>query len=424
MLNKFFIHEFLVPIKLAFYNLKVNLGRTILSLLGIVIGVTSVVVVLSLGAGVKAFVIEQVESFGTNFVEIEIKVPKTGKTSAQNVEGMVGGTRITTLKLEDAEAVSKILNIKDWYGGMMGQQIASYGNQDKQALIMGVTSGIETVDDQFILEEGRIFSEEESTDLKQMVVLGSGLKENFFGEKEAIGETIKIKKQSFKVVGVLEERGSTGFLDFDNLLYLPLQTFQKKILGVDYIQFALFRLEDKNQIDLTVSEMNSIMRDRHEIEDPENDDFAVTSIAEAIEMIDQVFWIVDALLLVIASISLIVGGVGIMNVMYVSVAERTFEIGLRKSLGAKNSDILRQFLFESVFLTLFGGILGIFLGFLGAKSAGWIMTYYNFPLDFPITVQAILVGVGFSAGIGVIFGLRPAYKASQLAPMEALRTNK
>jgi putative ABC transport system permease protein len=383
-----------------------------------------VILVLSLGAGVEKFVLEQVESFGTNVIEIEIKVPKTGKTSTQNIGGMVGGTQITTFKLKDAEEAGKLSNVEGWYAGMMGQQITSYENQNKQALIWGATAGIEEVDEQLEIKEGRFFSQEEDEDLRQVVVLGSEFKKDFFGEKKAIGKIIKIKGQPFKVVGILKERGSTGFFNFDTLIYLPLQTLQKKLTGIDYIQFALYKLKDTNDLELTTLEMTDIMRSRHEIEDPDDDDFAVTSIAEAIEMIEQVFWAVNALLLAIASISLIVGGVGIMNVMYVAVVERTFEIGLRKSLGAKNSDILKQFLFEGIFLTLSGGIIGIILGFIGAKGASLLATYYGFPLDFPITLQIMLIGFGFATGVGIIFGLRPAYKASLLSPMEALRGNK
>lgn len=418
------MHELLVSIKLAFYNLRVNIGRTLLSLSGIVIGVSSVILVLSLGAGVEKFVLEQVESFGTNIIEIEIKVPKTGKTSAQNIGGMVGGAQITTFKLEDAEEASELSNIAGWYAGIMGQQIASYKTQNKQALIMGTTAEIENVDEQLVVEEGRFFSPDEDEDLKQVVVLGSDFKEDFFGGKKALGEIIKIKGQPFKVIGILEERGGTGFFNFDTLIYLPLQTLQKKLMGVDYIQFALYKLKDIDKLELTTLGLTDLMRSRHEIEDPDDDDFAVTSTAEAIEMIEQVFWAVNALLLAIASVSLIVGGVGVMNVMYVAVVERTFEIGLRKSLGAKNSDILKQFLFEGIFLTLSGGIIGIILGFMGAKGAGLLVAYYGFPLDFPITSQIIFIGFGFATGVGIIFGLRPAYKASLLSPMEALRGDK
>jgi len=301
------MHELLVSIKLAFYNLRVNIGRTLLSLSGIVIGVSSVILVLSLGAGVEKFVLEQVESFGTNVIEIEIKVPKTGKTSTQNIGGMVGGTQITTFKLKDAEEAGKLSNVEGWYAGMMGQQITSYENQNKQALIWGATAGIEEVDEQLEIKEGRFFSQEEDEDLRQVVVLGSEFKKDFFGEKKAIGKIIKIKGQPFKVVGILKERGSTGFFNFDTLIYLPLQTLQKKLTGIDYIQFALYKLKDTNDLELTTLEMTDIMRSRHEIEDPDDDDFAVTSIAEAIEMIEQVFWAVNALLLAIASMFLGVG---------------------------------------------------------------------------------------------------------------------
>jgi putative ABC transport system permease protein len=415
------MNKLLLPIKLSIKSLGANIGRTILSLLGIVIGVMAIVLVMSFGEGVKIFVVDQIESFGTDFVEIEIKTPKTGKTSTQNVEHMVGGTQITTFKLKDAEKASKLNNIEAWYAGIMSQQITSYRNKNKQAMMMGVTAGIKDADEQAKIESGRFFSEEEDNSLKQVIVIGSGFKKKFFPNEEAVGRTIKIKKQSYKVIGVLEERGSAGVFSFDDMIYIPLQTLQKKLMGIDYIQFAIFRVNDKNKMELIASQMTDLMRREHDIDDPDDDDFAVTSIAEVMEMLDKVFAIINALLLALTSISLLVGGVGIMNVMYVSVTERTFEIGLRKSLGAKRKDILQQFLFEGIFLTLFGGLIGIALGFVISKIAEFIAAKFGFFLSFPLSFQSIVIALGFSLFVGLIFSLRPAYKASKLSPMEALR---
>lgn len=414
-------HEIITSIKLALGNLRSNVGRTILSLLGIVIGVSSVIIVLSMGQGVEDFIIKQVESFGTDIIEIEVKVPKTSKTSTQNIGGIVGGAPITTFTLEDAEAIADIENIGDWYGGIMSQQVVSYKDKNKQAFIMGVSAGVAEADKKAEIEMGRMFNDEEENGLKQLVALGSEVKKTFFGDENAIGKTIKIKGKTFKVVGVMKERGMTGGFNFDNTIYIPIKTIQKKVLGIDYIQFAVFKMKDPNRLELTILEATDVMRRQHDIDDPNDDDFAVNSIVEAKEMLGKVFTSMTILLLALTSISLIVGGVGIMNIMYVVVVERTFEIGLRKSVGAKNSDILKQFLFESIFLTLIGGVIGVLIGVGVSEIAEYFIKGKGFFLQFSLTFQNILIGFGFAAATGIIFGYYPARRASQLSPMEAMR---
>lgn len=408
-------------IKLAFKSLQSNVGRTFLSLLGIVIGVMAIVIVLSLGAGLKNYVISELESFGTDYIEVEIKTPNTEQTSTQNASSMVGGMQITTFKMEDAEALAKLSNVGAWYAGNLGQEVVSYKGENEQSMLFGVTPGIIGVDSNFELTEGEMFTDEDDDSLKQVVLLGSKAKDSLFGESKAVGETIKIKGQSYKVIGTLKERGGGGFFDFDDLVYLPARTLQKKIMGIDYIIFAMFKLKDISQMELTKVEMVDIMRDRHNITDPDDDDFAVMSVAEATELLNDVFAVVNILLLALTSISLIVGGVGITNVMYVSVTERTFEIGLRKSVGAKGANILQQFMFEAIFITLAGGILGIILGFGISLLAQYIIAQMGFFLSFPLAPSAVVTGLLFSAATGLVFGIQPAIRASRMSPMEALR---
>ncbi len=414
------MHELWTSIKLAFNNLRSNFLRTILSLLGIVIGVISVILVLSLGAGVKEYVVGEIESFGSDIIQIEPKVPKVEKTSSQNATGQFGKP-LTTLKIEDAEAVARMSNIDSWYGGMVSQQTVSFQNKNQQLILMGMSASIFEVDEKTQLKEGEPYTAEDDSGLKSVVVLGSKIKEDFFGNAEAVGKNIKIKGQSFEVKGVLKERGSTGFFDYDNTVYLPVKTLQKKLMGADHIQFAVFKLKDMSKLELSILQANDIMRDRHNIKEIEDDDFAVNSIVEIKEILDKVFNVIDYLLLALTSISLIVGGVGIMNVMYVAVTERTFEIGLRKSIGAKKSDILKQFLFEAIFLTTLGGLLGIAGGFLLAGNIEKLVASFGYNLYFPVTLKAVVVSFGFSALTGLVFGIYPARKASQLSPMEALR---
>jgi len=418
-----------VALKLALRNLANNKARTALSLLGVVIGVTAVILIMSLGNGLRNFIVGQVESFGTDIVEIEIKVPKTAHVSSANVGSMVGGTQVTTLKLDEIEDVAKLENLGAWYAGMMSQKIVSYESENEQTYIFGVTSGMMEADSGAELNKGYFFAEEDDRDLKQVVVLGSEAKKIFFPNDEAVGKSIKVGDQRYRVVGVMKERSSSGTFDFNKIIFIPIKTLQKKIMGVDYIQFAIFKVNDMNKVDQTMEEMKSVMRDKHDIEydneqdlaDEIDDDFAVMSIAEAKDILDQVFAIINALLLTLASISLVVGGVGIMNVMYVAVTERTQEIGLRKAVGAKNSDVKWQFVFEAIFLTVVGGFLGIVLGIIFSEFFTRVVYKYGYEIDFKVDIESVLVAVGFSILVGVVFGFYPAKKASSLTPSEALR---
>ncbi len=415
------MHEFLVSVKLAFKNLRSNIGRTLLSLLGIVIGVASVILVLSFGSGVKNYITSQISSFGTDIIQIEVKVPKVAQTSSANAAGQVGGTAITTLKLDDAKRVAKLDNVGSWYAMIITQQQTSFEDKKKQAMIVGVTSGVTKADPKMEIAEGQMFTEEDDNSLKQVVILGKSVKEYYFGNKEAVGQSIKIKGQNYKVIGVLKERGVVAFFNFDEIMYAPIQTTQKKLAGIDYLQSAVFKLKDMNKLDLTIAEATDIMRTRHNIKDPDDDDFAVSSIVEFLDILNKVFFALNVLLLALTSISLVVGGVGIMNVMYVSVSERTFEIGLKKSIGAKNKSILMQFLFEAIFLTIVGGVIGLFLGGVFTKLGELAIGYFGYSVKLLITWWSVAIGAGFSALVGVIFGYYPARHAASLSPMEALR---
>ncbi|MEA2007272.1 MAG: ABC transporter permease [Patescibacteria group bacterium] len=415
------MQELKTSIKLAFSVLRSNKTRTILSLLGIVIGVTAVILVLSLGAGLKKFVVDQVESFGTGLFEIEIKTPNVEQASTQNASSIAGGVQITTFKIEDAEEVAKNPVISAWYGGNIGQQIVSYRGRNEQPMIFAVTEGIEKADENFEIVEGEMFTREDDKNLKQVVVLGNEIKEDLFGDSSAVGKSVKIKGQSYKVIGVLKERGGTTFLNFDKMVYVPTRTFHKRIAGIDYIMFAMFKVDNDEDMPFALIQAKEIMRERHDVSSPDEEDFAVLSMAEAAEMLDQIFVVINILLLSLTSVSLVVGGVGITNVMYVAVTERTFEIGLRKAVGAKRSDILKQFLFEAVILTLLGGLGGILIGFTISKIAEYVLAHFGYTLEFPLTLLALVLGVGFSAVTGLVFGLRPAQTASKLSPMEALR---
>lgn len=414
-------HELIVSIKLALKNLRANVGRTVLTLVGIVIGITSVIVIMSSGQGVKSYLLGQIESFGTDVISVEVKVPNTGKNSTQNAAGQAQGIQITTMKLEDSDALRKVPNIADAYPDNFTQEIVSYQNTTKRSLLFGTGAHVPIVDPGVKVVEGNFFTDSDDKSLAQVAVIGADLRDIFFGTGEALGREIRINNQNYRVIGVLEKRGSVSIINFDEIVYLPVQTLQKKILGVNYIRQIIVKVKDTDLLDQTMADITDTMRRQHNITDPSKDDFSVSSIKEVQDTISKVFGTLNILLLALTSISLIVGGVGIMNVMYVAVIERTFEIGLRKAVGAKPADILKQFLFEAIFITLAGGAIGILLGFLASELFSLIFARLGFALKFLITFQSILLAVGFSMAVGIIFGYYPARKASQLSPMEALR---
>lgn len=407
--------------QLTWRQLTKNKGRAILTIFGVTIGVAVVILVLSAGNGVKRLIIGELDSFGSNWINIEVKVPSTGKISLENIQSMAGGVTITTLTLDDAKHVLALDNISDVYAGVTTQAIFEYGTEKKQPTIFAVTASYANIDSGTVIKKGRFYSEEEDMSASEVIVLGPALKETLFGNDEAVGKNIKVGGKSFMVIGELEERGATGFFNYDEIAYIPLQTAQKKMMGINHILFMIAQMKDGDKSDATAEEIMWIIRERHGITDPEKDDFSVTTQQESVEMINTIFLGIQTLLVILGAISLIVGGVGIMNVMYVSVVERTFEIGLRKAVGAREKEIRRQFLTEAVVLTMFGGIIGIAVGIVLSFFMALGGQYAGLNWQFAISIPSIFIGTSFSIGIGLIFGYFPAKKAATLDPILALR---
>lgn len=408
--------------------------RTGLTILGIVIGIASVIVVFSAGEGVNSLILGEVESFGgSDIIETEIKVPSTKKGTAgeaQSGANLATGVQITTLTLKDMKDIDKLPNINQSYAGIMGQEQISYNNELKKAFLFGTTASFINLDKSEI-DVGRFFTEAEDNSLAQVVVLGRKIKEKFFGDSDAIDRFVRIGKKKFKIIGVLKERGAVMTIDFDDFVYIPARTVQKKIMGIEHVSFLMHQVKDTNMLDETAEEIRFVLRENHGIPSPETaitsifgaekDDFRVVSMVESMSVMKTVTGAITLLLLAIVAISLVVGGVGIMNIMYVIVSERTSEIGLRKAVGAKYLDIMSQFLFESVLITIIGGTIGIVFGslvsFLISQGAG----RYGLNWVFSIPLEAFFVSLGFSLFFGVAFGLYPARRAARLQPIEALR---
>jgi len=409
-----------ISLQLAIKALVAQKTRTILTILGVSIGIAVVIAIMAAGKGLDKMVMSQLEIYSPNTVTVEVKVPAVKKTSSENAMGMATGITITSLKERDLIDVGKHRNIESAYGLLIGQAVVKYQSENKTTLLWGQGYSFPEVE-KFQLSSGRVYTKEEEESLSQVAILGHVTKDALFGEDEAVGKTVYIKGKPFKVVGVAAKRGAYFGFDMDKLIILPAKTMQKRILGVDYFINIIAKVKDREKIKETVAEIEEIMRDNHDISDPNKDDFAVNTMEEAASMLSTVVNGLTLLLVALVCVSLLVGGVGIMNIMYVSVSERTFEIGLRKAVGATNKDVLWQFLSEAIILTLSGGILGIVLGALFALIIYWVAVSYNFVWAYIIPLSSIILAVGFSGIIGLIFGLYPARKAASLNPIEALR---
>lgn len=414
---------------IAFRALARNKVRTSLTVLGMVIGIASVIIVFSAGEGINNLIVGQIETFGTDIINTEIKLPsnKVGSSnaSAEGSMDIAQGAQITTLTLDDMEDLKKIPNILNAYAGIMSQEQVGYGSEMEKAFIFGTNASYIEIDRSEI-EVGRFFEKEEVSSQAQVAILGSKMKEKLFGDSDPIGKMVKLRKAKFRIIGVMKERGAVMGMDFDDYVYVPIKTLQKRIMGINHVLYIVSQVADMSIAEETAREMRYVLRENHDIEvddedDFHRDDFRVVTMTEMMDMMDTVTGAMTLLLLAIVAISLIVGGVGIMNIMYVIVSERTSEIGLRKAVGAKFRDIMMQFLAESIVITIFGGAIGVFFGVLISYLISLGASYSGLEWDFAVPLKAYFVSLGFSFFFGIVFGLYPARKAAKLSPIEALR---
>ena len=410
-------------VRLSLLSMLKNKMRTALTVLGMVIGISSIIIVFSAGEGIRSLIVGQIESFGTDIIEVEIKVPSTKSGSAGDTESatnLASGVQVTSLKEEDLNEINKLENISGGYGAITNQAPITYLNETKQGLIMGVSSDYINIDKSEI-DQGYFFSEADNNSLSQVVVLGPKISQELFGDDNPIGKNIIIQRGRYQVIGLLKEKGATMGFDFDDLILMPVKTLQKKMMGIDYYMYSVHQLVNSSKAEETADLIKEILRENHDISDPLKDDFIVTTMKEMLETTKTVTNALTILLLLIVAISLIVGGVGILNVMYVIVSERTPEIGLRKAVGAKFSDIMQQFLIESILITFIGAVIGIILGIIISFFVYLLANYFGLEWKFIIPIKSFIVAILFALLFGVLFGLLPARKAGKLDPVEALR---
>lgn len=413
-------------LKTALVGLKTNKTRSALTMLGIVIGITAVIVMISIGNGAQEMIIGQIASMGSNNIFIEPGSFDRGASGEGGMmQSMVEGMQIKTLKYSDAVAISKDPTIDIVSPAVFGTSRVVYKNIDKKITFMGVTPELLEINDTYLVL-GRPFTDGEVKGMARVAILGYEVKRDLFGQSNPLGKTIRIQKTNFKVIGVAEEQGMQMFQNLDQNIYVPITTAQKLLLGIDHIIWIVAKVKSEGLVDQAVENIRLTLRERHNINNPENDlskdDFKVISQKEAADMLSSVIGIFTLFLSSVAAIALVVGGIGIMNIMLVTVSERTREIGLRKAVGARKKDILWQFLLEAVILTVLGGLIGIILGIIFSYLGGLVLSrVLTVKWVFTISPRAVVLAFGVATAIGLVFGIYPARKAAKLSPIEALR---
>jgi putative ABC transport system permease protein len=407
-------------IKSSRATLKHGKMRSLLTMLGIVIGISSVIVLMSIGQSAQDYILAQVQGLGSNLIIILPGGTNNGRLSSPaSAQGII----ITSLVQQDVDALARDPSISAVTEEARGQATASVGDNNETITFDSIPANYFTVRN-FEVANGYSFTDNDVQSLNHVAVIGSTLASTLFGPgSDPVGQSINVKNIQFKVVGVLASKGTGAFgVDQDNLVLVPITVGQKQMLGINYFSDIEVQANNAYTIPFVQSRVESILEQDHSITDPSKDDFTIETQQSVLSLLGNITSILTLFLAAIASISLVVGGIGIMNIMLVSVIERTKEIGLRKSVGATNNDILQQFLVESVMLTFIGGVIGIALGGLVVGLAWLIITKIaGIAWTFAFPLSAVLLAVAVSSVTGIVFGLYPARQAARKSPIEALR---
>ena len=399
----------------TFLSLSSNKARTGLTILGIVIGISSVIVMVSVGQGATSSIQTSIESTGSNLLMITPGATKTIGYSARSAAGTA-----QSLTVDDANAiVSQVSSVQYMAPEVSGREQVVYKGNNANTSIMGTTDSYPQVRN-LNIDQGVFIASQDVSNYSKVAVLGPTVVTNLFGTdavaSDAIGQVIKINKIEFTVVGVTVAKGGTGFSNQDNMIYVPYTVSQRYFTGNKYLSEIDLQINSPGQMTSAQNDITSLLLAQHNISDPTLADFTVQNQADILSSISSVSQTLTILLGAIAGISLLVGGIGIMNMMLTTVTERTKEIGLRKAIGAKAKDITLQFLTEAVVLTFTGGIVGVFLGWIISFGVKYFNLYQT-----QVSLLSIILAVAVSAGIGIIFGYYPAKRAAKLNPIEALR---
>jgi putative ABC transport system permease protein len=403
--------ELASTLRIAGRAIRRNKIRSALTMLGVVIGVASVIAMIALGSGARAAIDEQIQSQGTNVIYVS-----AGSGQGRGVaRGGVGS--VTTLTLEDAQAIENQVPTVAHLSPIVRTRVQVVaGNQNWNTSIEGGDEDYVVIRN-WVITDGANFTPRDVLVADKVCLLGLSVVKQLFPDQDPVGQVIRIKNLPFRVVGVLAPRGQGQWGDDqDDLIVAPYTTVQKKILGITNIQRIMVSSARSDDVEETAVEITRLLRLRHRVQNPEDDDFTVRTVEEMAQTRVEMARTMTALLMSVASVSLLVGGIGIMNIMLVSVTERTREIGLRMAVGARTRDVLGQFLAEAVGLSIVGGVAGIALGIAVSESLTW-----NLGWPTSITPSSIAIAFAFAAAVGIFFGYYPARKAANLDPIEALR---
>ncbi|MCG9479468.1 MAG: ABC transporter permease [Actinomycetia bacterium] len=400
-------------IKIAFQALALNKLRSFLTMLGIIIGVGAVVAMLSIGTGAQQMVLQNIQDIGSNL----IIVSPGSQDNEGGFEQMLGTVAQDQLKIEDVDAIEQqSKHIEGAIPVILSSSVISYLGSNSSASIYASTAKALDIYN-FEMEGGRFFNSSDVANSANVAVIGQTIIRDLFGKRNPIGEIIKIDKKNFTVIGTVKEMGSNQFgQDQDNVVSVPITTAQNKLYGMDYINLIMAQSKSEAVIDQASREVRTILRRTHNLMPDQENDFTVQNQTQMLDIVSTITNIFTITIAGIAGISLLVGGIGIMNIMLVSVTERTREIGIRKAVGAKNRDILIQFLIESIVLSVSGGIVGIAFAVLVST----IITRLTV-LSTSITAYPIILAISFSMVVGLFFGIYPAMRAARLNPIDALR---
>ena len=396
--------------QMALTSLYANKMRSLLTMLGIIIGVGAVIALVSVGMGVRSNVTSSIASLGSNML-----IVSPGSSNRGGTRGGAGSMQ--TLKYDDATAIKeKIKNIDYVSPSVSSSYQVVYGNNNWKTSVQGVTPEFMAIRS-LSISNGSFISVNDMNKRSRVAVIGTTVAENLFDQENPVGKNIRINNQPYKVIGLLDSKGQSSMgQDQDDMIYVPITTAQERMLGITYVQSINIQVSDQKYMDRVQAEVETLLRTRHHLVGDKENDFNVRNLTSLMETVSQSTAMLTMLLGAIAGISLLVGGIGIMNIMMVSVTERTREIGIRKALGATFMNIMTQFLIESMVIGVIGGIIGIVVGCAASQI---IATVGNFKTV--ITVTPILVSFVFAVGTGLFFGIYPARKAAKLEPIEALR---